>query len=201
MKTVIKVLGRKTSGNVQKVLWMLEELGTQYEREDYGRQFNNTTDEKYLSLNPNAKVPTLVDGSVTIWESNSILRYLARSNGNRFYATDAATQSRIERWMDWQLSTLDGAFLAIFREMKNEQKSAQFAANVAALGTALGIMDKGLNGAAWIAGNDMTVADFCLGPMVGRCLAFGVALPELKDLRRWHEAVAKRPAFQKATAA
>ena len=63
---MLKLLGRKTSGNVQKVIWLLEEMGEPYEREDYGRQFGNTGDAAYLALNPNGKVPTLLDGDVTI---------------------------------------------------------------------------------------------------------------------------------------
>ena len=74
---MLRLLGRNTSGNVQKVLFALEELGIPYNREDYGRQFNNTQDAAYLKLNPNGKVPTLVDGDTVIWESNTILRYLA----------------------------------------------------------------------------------------------------------------------------
>ncbi len=74
---MLKVLGRKTSGNVQKVLFFLEETGTPYEREDYGRLFENTKTADYIALNPTSKVPTLVDGDTVIWESNTILRYLA----------------------------------------------------------------------------------------------------------------------------
>ena len=72
-----RLLGRQTSGNVQKVIFMFEELGTPYTREDYGRQFENTQTAEYKALNPTSKVPTLVDGSTVIWESNTILRYLA----------------------------------------------------------------------------------------------------------------------------
>jgi glutathione S-transferase len=197
---VLKLLGRKTSGNVQKVLWLLEELGVPYEREDYGRQFNNI-DEKYLRLNPNGKVPTLVDGDVVIWESNSILRYLAGKNNDRFHPGDWAARSRAERWMDWQLATLDPAFLAIFRDMRNppEQRSAQFGENVKALGQTLAIMDRALEGSPWVAGKELTVGDICLGPVVQRSLAFGVELPPLAHVRRWAAAVAERPAFKKAT--
>ena len=113
---MIRLLGRKTSGNVQKVVWLLEELGLPYSREDYGRQFNNTADEAYLALNPNGKVPTLVDGDFAIWESNTILRYLASKAGGRLYASEIAAKSRIERWMDWQLAVLDQPYLAVFRE-------------------------------------------------------------------------------------
>ena len=90
---MLRLLGRKTSGNVQKVLFYLEETGTPYEREDYGRQFNNTQTAEYLKLNPNAKVPTLVDGDVVIWESNTILRYLATKAGSALYPADAAART------------------------------------------------------------------------------------------------------------
>src|SRR5262245_19677010 len=87
---MLRVLGRATSGNVQKVVWRLEELGTPYKREDYGRQFNNTQDAAYLGLNPNGKVPTLVDGDTVVWESNTILRYICNKQGrNDIYPTDA----------------------------------------------------------------------------------------------------------------
>ena len=74
---MIKLLGRQTSGNVQKVLFLLEEAGIPYAREDYGRQFSNTQTAEYKALNPTSKVPTVVDGETVIWESNTILRYLA----------------------------------------------------------------------------------------------------------------------------
>ena len=122
---MLKLLGRKTSGNVQKVLFYLEETGTPYEREDYGRQFNNTQTPEYLKLNPNAKVPTLIDGDLAIWESNTILRYLATKAGSPLYPTDAAARTHVERWMDWQLGNLNSPYLFMFRESKlaPEQRS------------------------------------------------------------------------------
>jgi glutathione S-transferase len=197
---VIRILGRQTSGNVQKVVWLLEELGTPYLREDFGRQFGNTQDDSYLRLNPNAKVPTLVDGDLVLWESNTILRYLAKQEGARFYAAEPGAQGLIERWMDWQLGTLDPAYLAIFREVRSppDLRTAQFAANLAGLGQTLSILERGMDGSTWIAGDEMTIADMCLGPSVNRCFGFGVELPTLANLRRWNAEVVKRPAFQKA---
>src|SRR6267378_3571170 len=116
----MKLLGRKTSGNVQKVLWLLEELKMPYTREDYGRQFNNTQTPEYLSMNPNAKVPTLVDGEVVIWESNTILRYLATRAKSDLYPTDPAKRTQVERWMDWQLAALNNPYLAMFKEATHE---------------------------------------------------------------------------------
>ena len=91
---MIKLLGRQTSGNVQKVLFMLEEIKVPYVREDYGRQFSNTQTPEYLALNPNGKVPTFVDGDTVIWESNTILRYLAAKHAPQL---TGATPAEVER--------------------------------------------------------------------------------------------------------
>ena len=87
---MIRILGRATSGNVQKVLLLLEELGLKYTREDYGRQFNNTNTDVYRKINPNMKVPTLIDGDTVTWESNTILRYLASLHGPQLAGTSPA---------------------------------------------------------------------------------------------------------------
>jgi glutathione S-transferase len=197
----MRLLGRKTSGNVQKVLFLLEELKLPYEREDYGRQFNNTQTPDYLRLNPNAKVPTLVDGTLAIWESNTILRYIAAKAKSALYPADLAKRSLVERWMDWQLASLNSPYLAMFREAKLEpaKRSADFAAQEKDLGAQLAILDRSMR--KWAAGDELTIADICLAPIVYRCLRFGVELPELANLKRWDAAISGRDAFKKATAA
>jgi glutathione S-transferase len=197
----MKLLGRKTSGNVQKVLFLLEELKLPYEREDYGRQFNNTQTPDYLKLNPNAKVPTLVDGGLVIWESNTILRYIAGKAKSPLYPADPGKRSQVERWMDWQLASLNNPYLAMFREAKLEpaKRSADFAAQQKDLGAQLAILDKSMG--KWVAGDELSIADICLAPIVYRCLRFGVDLPELANVKRWDAAISGRDAFKKATAA
>ena len=197
----MKVLGRKTSGNVQKVLFLLEELKLPYEREDYGRQFNNTQTAEYLRMNPNAKVPTLVDGSLVIWESNTILRYVAAKAKSALYPADLGKRAQVEKWMDWQLASLNNPYLAMFREAKVEpaKRSADFDTQQKDLGAQLSILDKNIR--KCVAGDDLTIADICLAPIVYRCLRFGVDLPELANVKRWDAAIASRDAFKKATAA
>ena len=199
---MLRVLGRATSGNVQKVVWLLEELGIPYKREDYGRQFNNTGDAAYLALNPNGKVPTLVDGDTVVWESNTILRYLAaKVGGGKFYPADPAARSQVDRWMDWQLGTLNIPYLGIFREAKKPaaERAASWDADAKELKALLEILDKSMAGRPWITGAEMSLADFALGPIIHRCLDFPIDLPELAGLRAWREKIAARPAFQKAT--
>jgi glutathione S-transferase len=184
-------------------VWLLEELGTPYRREDYGRQFNNTGDAAYLRLNPNGKVPTLVEGDLAVWESNTILRYLCnRYGGEALYPADAAARSRIEQWMDWQLAALYGPYLALFKEAKKPaaERSASFAADAADLRAQLEILERGAVLRPWVAGTELSLADISLGPIVHRCLDFPVDLPGLAAVRAWRERFAARPAFGKALA-
>ncbi len=196
---MLKLLGRKTSGNVQKVVFLLEELGLPYEREDYGRQFGNTGGA-YLRLNPNGKVPTLIDGELVVWESNTILRYLSARAGGALLPADPAARSHVERWMDWQLGAVNPFYMAVFLETKKpaEERGAVLEQAGGNLGQQLAILDADMGARAWIAGQSLSLADICLGPIVHRCLGFPVALPALENLRRWHGQIAERPAFQRA---
>jgi glutathione S-transferase len=120
---VIRLLGRQTSGNVQKVIFCLEELRVPYTREDYGRQFSNTLTDEYRKLNPNAKVPTLIDGDLVIWESHTILRYLAAVHGPALTGGTPGDLTMVERWMDWLLGALNTPYVAVFKDAKKPPSS------------------------------------------------------------------------------
>jgi glutathione S-transferase len=199
---MLRILGRGTSGNVQKVVWLLEELKEPYQREDYGRQFNNTQTEAYLSLNPSGKVPTLVDGEAVVWESNTILRYLCNklSGGAALYPNEPAARSQVERWMDWQLAALNAPFLGVFREAKKkaEERAASFAADAKDLTAQLELLERGTAGRPWLAGANFSIADICLGPVIDRVLAFPVSLPALPGVRAWRDKLVAREAYKKS---
>lgn len=199
---MIRLLGRHTSGNVQKVLWLLEELGVAYEREDYGRQFGNTQTDAYRALNPNAKVPTLVAGDTVIWESHTILRYLAAMYGPALTGATPAEKTDVERWMDWLLASVNSLYVAIFKDAKKpaEERGAEFAAQAKELAELLAIADRHLAGRDWFALGRLTVADIALGPILKRCLGFPIDRPAFANLDRWLAALEARPAFRKATA-
>ena len=199
---MLRVLGRATSGNVQKVLFFLEETGTPYAREDYGRQFNNTGGD-YLKLNPNGKVPTLVDGETVVWESHTILRYLANKLGKTdLYPADFAKRTDVERWMDWLLASLNYQYVQVFKDSKKPaaERAATFDADAKELGAQLSILEKASAGKPFIAGNALTLADIALGPIVHRCLDFPIELPALPGLKAWRDRLKAKPSFQKATA-
>jgi glutathione S-transferase len=199
---MIRVLSRQTSGNVQKVFF-LEEIGLKYSREDYGRQFNNTNTDAYRQLNPNMKVPTLVDGNLVIWESHTILRYLAALHQPKHMGTTPAEHTYVERWMDWLLASLNTPYFAVFKDAKKPpaERGADFAAQSAELVAQLKILDGHIAAKSWFALDQLTLADIALGPIVARCLDFPIERPPFAELTRWMKAIQSRPAFAVATGA
>ena len=198
---MLKVLGRATSGNVQKVLFGLEEAGLAYSREDYGRQFNNTQTPEYKRLNPTGKVPTLIDGDTVIWESNTILRYLAATSAASLTRATPAETTEVERWMDWLLAAVNPLYLTMFKDSKKPagERVSDFDAQATELGQLLTLTDGHLAGRDWFALGRLTLADIALAPIMARCLAFPIALPDTPNLTGWMARIGARPAFQVAT--
>ena len=195
-----KLLGRATSGNVQKVIFLLEELNAPYERIDYGRQFENTNTPEYRAMNPTQKVPTLVDGDTIVWESNTILRYLAGQAGSALHPASAAARAATETWMDWLLASVNPAYLAGFKDAKKPEaeRAPDTASNLAA---ELKTLDQQLAGKTWITGEQISLADIALGPIIRRCINFPFDMPEFANIKQWVAHLEARPAFQKAIAA
>ncbi len=199
-----KLLGRKTSGNVQKVLFLLEEIGAPYEREDYGRQFQNTATPEYQALNPTSKVPTLVDGDVVIWESNTILRYLAALHAPQLAGRDAGRedagraldgfpaggrQPRLPRGLQGREAACRRSGP---RSMTN--RSGDLLAQMK-------ILDGHLAGKSYLALDRLTLADIALAPILGRCLDFPIDRPASAGPRGLVcRELSARPAFKAATA-
>ncbi|HCW47770.1 MAG TPA: glutathione S-transferase, partial [Erwiniaceae bacterium] len=100
---MLKILGRASSINVRKVLWLCDELGLTYQREEWGEGFKSTHDARFLALNPNAMIPVIQDDDFILWESNTIIRYLAnRYSGEWLYPTPPRERARVDQWIDWQ---------------------------------------------------------------------------------------------------
>lgn len=104
---MLKIWGRPNSINVQKAMWAVAELGLSHERKDVGGAFGGLDTEEYGILNPNRKIPVLQDGEVTVWESHSIVRYLAARYGSgSLWPADPAARALSDRWMDWKIATI-----------------------------------------------------------------------------------------------
>ena len=203
----VQIWGRANSVNVQKVLWCCRELGVGFERIDAGMQFGRNTDSDYLAMNPNGRVPTLVDGDFTLWESNSIMRYLAlvHGAGATLYPADPKTRGGLERWLDWTLSTLQPVERPLFWGLvrtpvaERDLVAMQTAADTAAVQWR--IIDAHLEGRSMLEGETFTLADIAVGAYARRWLGVeGVQRPALPNLARWFAALSGRPAFQEFVA-
>ena len=198
--TIPKVLGRTSSINVRKVLWTLDELGLAYEREDWGAGFASTRDPKFTALNPNALVPVLVDEDGSLWESNTICRYVA--TGTPLLPEGRRARAIVEQWMDWQATELNTAwryaFSGLVRKFPGFEDPAQIAASVEAWNVAMGLLDARLvDTGAYVAGEAFTLADIVLGLSVHRWLNSPIERVEWPALTAYCERLKQRPAFAK----
>ena len=198
---MLKIWGRSTSSNVQKVLWCCAELGLEYERVDLGGPFGGNQDPEYLALNPNGLVPTVKDGDLVLWESNTICRYLcATHSGERLYPGAPAERALVERWMDWQLSTVGppmGALLfGLIRAKPEERDQAAIEAARRRALAAWTIVEDELEGRPYLAGSELSLAEIVLGTLVYRWHTFSIERPPLKNLKAWYERMRERPGFR-----
>ena len=199
---MLTIFGRTNSVNVQKVLWCLAELAVPYERIDAGLQHGKNTEPWYLALNPNGRVPLLRDGDFTLWESNTIVRYLAAKHGlGSLCPTSLETRAHAERWMDWQLSTLirpvSSVFQTLIRTPAEARDLAAVARNTAEANAAVALLDGQLAAHAYVAGATFSMGDIPVGCEVQRWIRLPMQRPKCPNLEAWFERLCARPAFRK----
>ena len=207
MSKGLTIWGRANSVNVQKVLWCLAELDVPFERIDAGMQFGVTREPHYLAMNPNARVPTLVDGDYALWESNSIMRYLclAYRPDTSLYPTEPKRRAAVDRWLDWTLSTVQPVdrpvFWGLVRTPPQERDMAAIQRDADAEAEVWRVADHHLSTRRYIEGEDFTIADIALGAYARRWLGVeGITRPKQPHVERWLALLAERPGFQKVIA-
>jgi glutathione S-transferase len=199
---VLTIYGRTNSVNVQKVLWCLAELELPYERIDAGLAYGKNHEPWYLELNPNGKVPLLTDGSFSLWESNTIVRYLAAKHAfGTLYPAAHQERALAERWMDWQLSTLIRPVSIVFqnlvRKPQEQRDEAAIAQCTVEANEAVMLLDKHLQGVPYVAGETFTIGDIPVGAVVHRWLEIpGLDRPAFTAVRAWRARLAERAGFR-----
>jgi len=207
--------GRKSSINVQKVLWVLAELdlreGADFKQIDAGLHFGINKTPEYLKLNPNGLVPTLEDGSLVLWESNTIMRYLAKKfSSTGAFPYDLASQASSDKWMDWQISTLWPSlrvpFLGLTRVPEEERDYSAIKNAFQESNRLLGIFDGVLANQAFCSCSKFNLCDINIALCVKRWIMLADQYPdktgprtELIHLKRWYEMICANTQFTKAT--
>ncbi|CAG9272790.1 glutathione S-transferase family protein [Paraburkholderia unamae] len=201
---MITIWGRANSVNVQKILWCCDELVLPFERIDAGGAFGRLDEPAFLAMNPNGKVPTIVDSGFVLWESNAILRYLAMEYGPQslLYPTDPKVRASIERWLDWSIGTLAPAerplFLALVRTPPEKRDPAQIEADFHQVGKLWKLLDSHLQGRFFLEHERFSLADIVLGAYARRWFGLeGVEREPLPNIERWYQRIAQRQGFRK----
>lgn len=199
---MLKIWGRKNSINVQKVLWCCGELGLDYERVDAGGEFGGLNDPGYRRLNPTGLIPTIDDDGFVLWESNSIVRYLAAKHGTGTLCPAALTaRADAERWMDWDLGTLwvhfRPVFIGLVRTPPEKRDAALLERERAKTIEAWQLLDRHLADKAFVTGDAFTMGDIPVGCAAHRWLNIdGGGSPALPNVRRWYERLSQRRPYQ-----
>jgi len=199
---MLRIWGRVNSVNVKKALWAAEELGLKYERIDAGMQFGVTKTPQYLKMNPTGLVPTIDDDGFVLWESHTIVRYLAAKHGmGALCPAGLEARADAERWMDWAF-TFQNAMRAVFwglirtppekRDAKaieeGRVKSNQLAADV---------LEPALGKKAYITDDRLGMGDIPIGCEVQRWMRCPIERPELPNVEAWFGRLCARPAYKK----
>ena len=199
---MIKIWGRNTSSNVQKVMWAVGELKLAHERIDIGGPFGKNKEPAYLALNPNGLVPTLEEeDGFLLWESNSIVRHLAAKHGaGTLEPADAKERALASQWMDWQLTVLGPAigpaFWGLIRTPPEQRDHAAIKASQMKTGEVLRMLDAHLGKHQYAAGNAFSIGDIPVAVMTRRYRDLFADRPALHNVERWYAEIAQREPFR-----
>ncbi len=199
---MLQILGRSSSINVRKVLWLCTEIGLPYEQQMWGSGFQSTQAPEFLALNPNALVPVIRDGEFVVWESNTICRYLA-SKHRRFdlLPDEPAPRARGEQWMDWMATELNTAwrhaFMGLVRKSPAFADPAGIEVSIVNWNRHMALLDAQLQrGGAYAAAPSFTLADIVLGLATHRWFSTPMQRPALPAVEAYYERLTEREGFR-----
>ncbi len=199
---MLRILGKASSINVRKVLWTCAELQLPFDREDWGSGFQATHTPEFLALNPCAMVPVIQDGDFTLWESNTIIRYLvANYPGADLYPTEPRARARVDQWIDWQASELNRswsyAFTSLVRRSPDYQDSAALARGIEQWSKNMDILNRQLEKTgAYVSGERFSLADIPIGLSVNRWFETPLGHQDYPAVRTYYERLSQREGFR-----
>ena len=200
---MVKIWGRNTSSNVQKVMWAIGELALEHTRIDVGGAFGKNKEPAYLAMNPNGLVPTLEEeDGFLLWESNSIVPYPAGKHDKSgvLEPRDPKQRALASQWMDWQLSVagpaITPAFWGLIRTPPEKRDMAAIKASQEKTAGAMQMLDAQLGKTEYVAGGAFSYGDIPVGIMCYRYVQLVPERPKTPNLDRWYAGISNRQAFK-----
>lgn len=199
---MLRVWGRRSSFNVQKVMWLVGELGLAHERIDAGSTFGGLDAPEFLAMNPHGRIPVIADGEAIVWESHAILRYLAARHGaGKFWSDDPVVRARTDGWMDWSQTSLQpdflsGVFWGFYRTPEERRNWPAIKAALARCAMDFGKLDRQLEGKTLLLGDQLSLADITAGTSLYRYFELQIERPPLPRVERWYHALREREPYR-----
>lgn len=199
---MLTIYGRKSAFNVQKTMWLVGELGLAHERIEVGGPAGGLDAPDFRKMNPHGRIPVLIDGETVVWESHTILRYLAARYGSgTFWSDDPAERSQAERWMDWAQTALQpdflrGVFWGYYRTPEQDRDMAAVQRMIERCAAYVRLLDEVLAGRSYLLGDELSLADIPAGTNLYRYFNIDIDRPEVPNVERWYAALQERPAYR-----
>ena len=198
---MLKVWGRRSSANVQKVLWLVGELKLSHEHIPAGGPYGQVNDAKFRAMNPNGLVPVIEDNGMVLWESGAIVRYLAARYGvPRFWPDDPRQRAAADQWMDWAATTLQpgmfGLFFSYWRTPEKDRNAEAIKGFEERTAAAFRLIDSVLATHRFLAGDEFTLGDIPNGVHLYRYYTMGISVPNLPHVEAWYARLQERPAYR-----
>jgi glutathione S-transferase len=197
---MLTVWGRRSSANVQKVMWLLGELGLAHTHVPAGGPYGHVNDATFRAMNPNGLVPVIDDDGLILWESNAILRYLAARQQSPLWPADPRERAPIDQWMEWASTTfqpnMTGLFWSYWRTPEKERNSDTIGVFEQKTAANLMLLEGILATRPFVAGHRFTLADIPSGVHLYRYHTMGISVPKLRHVEAWYERLKELPAYR-----
>jgi glutathione S-transferase len=198
---MLKVWGRRSSANVQKVMWLIGELQLPHEHIPAGGPYGVVNEPRFRAMNPNGLVPVIEDDGLVMWESNAILRYLGATHGrDEFWSGDPRKRAPIDQWIDWAGTTLQpdmiGLFVNYWRTPENQRNPNAIRNFEQRAERSLRLLDQELGKRPYIAGESFSLADIASGVHLYRYYTMGTSFPALANVEAWYRRLQERPPYR-----
>ena len=182
-------------------LWALEEIGIEYENVPVNF-IGDSKKPEYLAINPNGRIPALVDGALTLFESMAINLYLAKKYDGGLQPKALEDEARALQWSFWAMTELEAHLLKILMNRvllpEKQRDPAEAEAGVEALQAPLRVLDGALAGRSFLLGDTFTIADLNVAAVLSWARLVGLDLSSFANVKRWFEACLSRPAAARA---